>query len=104
MSDSLKNKSINSVIWNAYDRFGSQLITFIISVILARQLAPEVFGLIAMLNIFLAIGRSFVDSGFGSALIQRKNTTEEHYSSVFYSNILLGIIIAIILYFSAPLI
>lgn len=101
---SLKNQTISSVIWSAYDRIGSQLIAFIISVILARQLAPEVFGLIAMLNIFLAIGRSFVDSGFGSALIQRKNTTEEHYSSVFYFNIVLGIVIAIILYFSAPLI
>jgi O-antigen/teichoic acid export membrane protein len=80
------------------------MVAFIISVILARQLAPEVFGLIAMLNIFLAIGQSFVDSGFGSALIQRKNTTEEHYSSVFYFNIVLGIIISIILYNSAPLI
>jgi len=102
--NSLKNQTISSVIWSAYDRIGSQLIAFIISIVLARQLAPEVFGLIAMLNIFLAIGQSFVDSGFGSALIQRKNVTEKHYSSVFYFNILLGIIIAIILYFCAPLI
>lgn len=104
MSSSLKNQTISSVIWSAYDKIGSQLVAFIISVILARQLAPEVFGLIAMLNIFLAVGQSFVDSGFGSALIQRKKTTEEHYSSVFYFNIVLGIVIAIILYFSAPLI
>jgi O-antigen/teichoic acid export membrane protein len=104
MSDNLKNQTINSVIWSSYDRFGSQLIAFVISVILARELAPEVFGLIAMLNIFLAIGQSFVDSGFGSALIQRKNTTEEHYSSVFYFNIMIGILMAVVLYFSAPLI
>lgn len=104
MGDNLKNQTISSVIWSAYDRFGSQLIAFLISIILARQLAPEVFGLIAMLNIFLAIGQSFVDSGFGSALIQRKNTTDKHYSSVFYFNILIGILMAFVLYFLAPLI
>ncbi|MFW6015502.1 MAG: MOP flippase family protein [bacterium] len=104
MVDNLRNKTINSVVWSAYEKFGSQFIAFIISVMLARQLSPEIFGLIAMLNIFLAVGQQFVDSGFGSALIQRKNTTEEHYSSVFYFNIILGFIIAIILWLSAPLI
>lgn len=104
MTFNLKNKTINNVIWSAYERIGNQLITFIISVILARQLSPKVFGLIAMLQIFLAIGQQFVDSGFGSALIQRKDITKEHSSSVFYFNILLGIIIVVTLWFSAPLI
>ena len=67
-----------------------QGIGLVLSIILARLLKPEDFGVIAMLSIFVGVAGVFVDSGFGSALIQRQNITREDTSSVFYFNIAKG--------------
>lgn len=104
MSDNLKNRTINGIIWSFTERVGHQAIRFIITVILARLLLPEQFGLIGMLAIFIAISRTFLDSGFGAALIQKKDTTQSDYSTVFYFNIVIGLLSFAILYFTAPLI
>jgi len=71
MSDELKSKTLNALFWSFLERFGQQGTQFIIGIILARLLLPEEFGLIAMLAIFMAIAQSFINSGFGQALIQR---------------------------------
>jgi len=71
-------------------------------VFLARMLFPEQFGLIAMLTIFIALARSFVTSGFGSALIQKKEITHEDKCSVFYFNIVLSVVLAGLLCLAAP--
>jgi len=70
---SLKNKTISALIWSTADRFGGQGVQFVISIVLARLLLPEQFGLIGMLTIFFAVAQSFMDSGFGSALIQKQD-------------------------------
>lgn len=98
----LKSRTIQSLWWSAAENFGVQFIQFIIIIILARQLFPEDYGLIAMLAIFIAIAQSFVDSGFGSALIQKQDATQVHYSSIFFFNILMGILMAGLLCLSAP--
>lgn len=92
------------VIWSAIERFSVQGISFILSLIIARLVTPGEYGLIAMLSIFMAIAQCFIDSGFGNALIQKKNRTETDFSTVFYFNICIAIILYIVLFFSAPLI
>lgn len=99
MSESLKNKAANSVMWSAIERFSVQGIQFVLSIIIARLVLPSDYGLIAMLGIFLAIAQTFIDSGFSNALIQKQNRTETDFSTVFYFNILIGLIVYAILYF-----
>jgi len=92
MPDRLKLKTLHALFWSFLERFAQQGIQFIISIILARLLLPEQFGLIAMLMIFMAIAQSFIDSGFGYALIQKQDTTHIDECSIFYFNILVGFI------------
>lgn len=104
MDESLKNQTAIGVVWSAVQRFGSLAISFISSIILARLLTPEDYGVIGVLSIFIALSLSFIDGGFGSALIQKKNPTQTDYSTIFYWNILLSIFLYVILYVAAPLI
>ena len=104
MPDGLKNKTLHALFWSFLERFGQQGIQFVISVILARLLLPEEFGLIAMLAIFMAIAQLFVDSGFGQALIQKQDATYVDECSIFYFNIFIGFFAAGLLCLTAPLI
>ena len=102
MTDSLKSKTIHALFWSFLERFGQLGIQFVISIILARLLLPEEFGLIAMLMIFMAIAQSFIDSGFGQALIQKQNATHIDECSIFYFNIFVGFLAAGLLCLAAP--
>ncbi len=102
VTDSLRKKAERGAIWSFIDAAGNRIVQFVISVILARLLAPEQFGLIGMLMIFIAIAQAFLDSGFGLALIQKKDMTQADTSSVFYFNIVIGVALAGLLYLAAP--
>ena len=102
MSDGLKNKTLHALFWSFFERIGQQGIQFIIGIILARLLLPEQFGLIAMLTIFMAIAQSFINSGFGQALIQKQDATHIDECSIFYFNILVGFLAAGLLCLFAP--
>ena len=102
MESSLTRKTIKTVSWSAIERFSVQAMQFVITVILARIVAPSEFGLIAMLAVFIAIAQSFVDSGFSSALIQKKDRTEIDFSTVFYFNICISFLAYLILFLSSP--
>lgn len=104
MADSLKDRTITGVIWSGIQRAGSIILSFVSGIILARLLTPEDYGCIGMLAIFIAISLTFIDGGFGSALIQKKRPTDEDYSTIFYWNLGLSFFIYAILYISAPLI
>lgn len=99
---SIKRKVISATKWSAVDRLGSQGVQFLISVILARLLLPEQFGLIAMLTIFFSVAQTFLDSGFGAALIQKKDASHIDKCSIFYFNILVGVVAAVAVFFAAP--
>lgn len=88
--------------WSAAERFSVQAIQFILTIILARLILPKDYGLIAMLSIFLQVAQSFVDSGFSNALIQKQNRSEIDFSTVFYFNCFISIIVYSLLYFCAP--
>jgi len=102
MSVELKNKALRALLWSAAERISLQGIQFVISILLARFLMPEEFGLIAMLAIFIAIADSFINSGFGHALIQKQRATHVDECSIFYFNVIVGFIVAALLCFSAP--
>ena len=97
----LKNKTLNGLLWSTIERFSVQGVQFLLGIILARILFPSDYGLIGMIAIFMSISQSLIDSGFSQALIQKKNTTEKDYNTVFYFNILTAILIYGILFFLA---
>jgi len=97
----LKGKTVNGIIWSFIDTFAGQGIQFIVGIVLARILSPREFGLIGMITIFIAISQSFIDSGFSTALIRKKDCTQHDYSTVFYFNLSIGIIMFFILFFGA---
>lgn len=88
--------------WSFIDTFANKGILFIIGLILARLLLPSEFGLIGMITIFIAISTSFMDSGFASALIRKKDCTNTDYSTVFYYNLFMGACFYGLLFLSAP--
>lgn len=97
----LREKTISGIIWSFADNSLTQIITFVVGIILARLLSPAEFGLVGMIGIFIAVGQAFVDSGFNQALIRKQDCTSTDYSTVFYFNLVVSIIFYIILFFSA---
>lgn len=99
---SIKNQAIKGMMWNFIERFSTQGVQFVLTIVIARILSPDDYGLVAMLTIFMAIAQTLMDSGFGNALIQKKNRTEVDYSTTFYFNIVVSIFIYLLLFVSAP--
>ena len=99
-----KRNIFSNLIWRFAERCGAQFVAFIVSIVLARMLAPEVYGVVALLTVFTSILQVFVDSGLGNALIQKKNADELDFSTVFYANIVFCGILYILLFLCAPLI
>ena len=99
------NKSIaTGVAWKFAERLFSQGVSFVVSVILARLLAPEDYGVVAIVLVFIEIANVFVISGLNTALIQKKNINETEVSTIFYCGIFLSVLLYIIMFFAAPLI
>ena len=90
----MNNESIvKGFIWRFAERCGAQLVSFIVSIVLARILAPEDYGTIALVTVFTSILQVFVDSGLGTALIQKKDADDLDFSSVFYFNFVVCLIL-----------
>jgi teichuronic acid exporter len=104
LDDNLRQKTISGFIWSAIERIGQQSLYFVLTIIIARILSPEDYGLIGMMAVFISLATSFIDSGFSQALIQKKNVTEEEYSTVFYFNLFISIVAGALLFFTAPFI
>jgi O-antigen/teichoic acid export membrane protein len=99
---SFKKKALSGIFWSSIQTFGTQCVSFVISIILARLLLPEEFGLIAMITVFMGIGNTLLNAGLGESLIRTKDPTEEDYSTVFFFNLIGSVIVYAIIYFSAP--
>ncbi len=102
MAESLRSKTIRALFWSFLESMGLQGVRFVIGIVLARLLLPEQFGLIGMLMIFMAVAQSFLDSGFGAALIQKREATPVDINSIFYFNIVVGLAAAGLLCAVAP--
>ncbi len=97
-----KSNILSSLFWKLMERGGTQGIQFIVQIILARLLAPEQFGTIAIVMVFIQLAQVFVQSGFNTALIQKKDADEEDFSSIFYLSIAIAGFLYILMYISAP--
>jgi len=102
MSHSLKQKVISGVLWSGLERIGTQVVTFVVGIILARLLKPSDFGTITLITIFIALSQVFVLAGFGRALIQKREVTEQDYNSVFYLSLSVATLLYSVLYVAAP--
>lgn len=93
-----------NVVWKTGERFFSQFVAFVISIVLARLLTPDDYGVIAMILVFINIADVFVQSGFSSALIQKKDADQLDFSTIFYCSALASVFIYFSLFLSAPLV
>lgn len=101
---SLKKQTLSGILWTFTDTFVLRGFSFFASIILARLLGPTEFGLIGMISVFIAIGASLVDSGLSASIIRTQNADDSDYSTVFYLNLSMSLLVYGILFFTAPLI
>ncbi len=105
MADSaLKKKTTRSLFWSFLDKFGQQILNFASMLVLMNIVVPEAYGLIGSLAIFTAFSTILIDSGFGRALLNRKEVSLTEYSTIFYFNTALGLVIYLFLFFLSPVI
>lgn len=93
---------VKNFMWRFAERSGAQIVSFVVSIVLARLLAPEDYGTIALVTVFIAILQTFVDCGLGTALIQKKDADDLDFSSVFYFNLGMCIILYLGMFAAAP--
>lgn len=104
MSTGKNKKVITNFIWRFFERVGAQGVSFIVSIVLARLLDPDIYGTIALIMVFTTILQVLVDSGLGNALIQKKDANHLDFSSVFIFNVCTCVVLYILMFVSAPLI
>lgn len=104
MGESLRHKTTRGVAWSAVERFSTQAVQLVVNILLANLLLPGDFGLIAEIMIFIQLAQLLIDSGFTTALIQRKDRNALDYSTIFYFNLVASVTCYILLFISAPLI
>lgn len=102
MSDNLKSKTLSGLIWRYAERCGAQLIQFVVSIILARLLSREDFGLIGLITVFISIATVFAQSGLGQALVRKDKADSLDFSTVFYFSIVFSVLLYALLFFVAP--
>ena len=101
----MSNKRVlNNFLWRFLERVGSQGVAFVISIVLARLLDPTVYGTVELVMVFTTILQVFVESGFGTALVQKKDAADLDFSTVFYFNVAMCLVLYAGLYFAAPFI
>ena len=98
----LKQKAASAMVWTTLQKYSKMFIQFISGIILARLLTPYDYGCIGMLALFVSLAETFIDGGFGSALIQKKAPTQEDYSTIFWWNIVMAFVMYAVLYAFAP--
>lgn len=104
MSESLKNKTVKGVGWSAIDNISKYLVTFIVGIVLARLLSPDDYGLLGLIGIFTAVCDTLINAGFYSALIRKKDATEDDYNTVFIVNMTMSLVLYAVVFVCAPLI
>lgn len=101
-SDNLKKKAFSGVIWKFLERICAQMVSLIVSIILARILMPNDYSVVSIVTIFFAFCNVFISGGLNTALIQKKDADAEDYSTVLHTSMLIALILYIIMFFSAP--
>lgn len=103
MTDSnIKNKTVTGFFWQLSQKVLCQVVSFGISVVLARLLLPSDYGVIAICSMFLVLTGIFIGGGLGTALVQKKNADDIDFCTVFYSGLVLSIVVYLAVFFAAP--
>ena len=100
----MSNNVASSFLWKFFERGSSQIITMVIQIILARILLPQDFGVLAIILVFVNLANIFVQKGFASSLVRKKNTSEQDYNTVFVVSEGIALLFIIIIFLIAPLI
>lgn len=101
---SLKDKTVKGVGWSAIDNVVQYAVSFVVSIVLARLLSPEDYGLLGIIAIFTAVCTALINGGFGSALIRKKDATDDDYNTVFIVNLGMSLLMYAVIFLCAPLI
>lgn len=102
MDNNSSNRILSNFIWRFAERCGAQLVSFVVSIVLARILTPTDYGTVALMTVFISILSFFIDSGFSAALIQKKDADDIDFSSIFYFNIFSCVTMYLVLFVAAP--
>ena len=100
----LKDKTVKGVGWSAIDNVAQYAVTFIVGIVLARLLSPDDYGLIGIITIFTTICSALIDGGVSSALIRKKNATEDDYNTIFFLNLGMSLFLYLVIFLCSPLI
>lgn len=104
MAESLKDKTVKGVSWSAIDNVTQMGVTFLVSIVLARLLSPDDYGLLGIIGIFTAVCNTIINAGFTTALIRKKDATDDDYNTVFIVNLGVSIFLYAVIYLCSPLI
>lgn len=102
MTDSLKQRTISSVLWRLFERFGSSLVSLVVQIVMARLLTPDDFGLLAIMLVFITLSDTIAKSGLTSALVQTHHASEEDFTTVFWITFGLAWLLYVIIFLGAP--
>ncbi|MDE7380691.1 MAG: lipopolysaccharide biosynthesis protein [Muribaculaceae bacterium] len=102
--ENLKKKTFTGTLWSAIERFGVQVVSFLVTLVMARLLTPDDYGMVGMLTIFIAVSQSLIDAGFSQGLIRKQDVSPRDTSTVFYFNIAASLFLYIVLWIAAPFI
>ena len=102
--ESLKDKTVKGLAWSGIDNVTQYGVSFIVSIVLARLLSPDDYGLIGIIAIFTAVCNSIIYGGFGTALIRKKDATDEDYNTVFLVNLISSLFLYSVIFLCSPLI
>lgn len=94
----IKSKIISSLLWKMMERIGVQGVQFIIQIVLARLLLPEDYGLLAIVTIFITFANIFIQSGFGTALIQKKDSDQVDFSTILFMSMFVAVVLYSLLF------
>ena len=104
MKDLQRGPAVSGMIWKSLEQYGVLFIQFVVQIVLARIIAPEAYGVIAIVSIFIGLANVFVQKGFSIALVQKKDIDENDLSTVFYFSLIIAAILYVVIFISAPFI
>ncbi|MDO4183581.1 MAG: lipopolysaccharide biosynthesis protein [Coriobacteriia bacterium] len=101
---SLKGATIRSLFWKLFEQGGTAVVTLVVQIVLARLLAPEQFGMLAIMLVFINVGNVIVQSGLNTAIIQAPDATEKDYSTVFWMSLAISLVLYVAVFLFAPVV
>ena len=101
-NDTLRNRTVSSLIWKLFEQSASSVVSLIVQIVMARLLAPDEFGMLAIMLVFVNVGNVIVQSGLNTAIIQGPNVTERDYSTVFWMSLVVSLVLYLAVWGASP--